>query len=454
MRSRRVVLSFVCVTFLCGATCQAGENATAGLWNFGVSNFSCTNLPVSQALALLSKGTPVPINCIIDVTEEPRVSVSLAHSRLGDALQEILRPMTNYVFLAKSGTVLVLPHGLLQDSTCPLNRVIPEYKVTYIAAGRTTDHGCLFSYTSSTSLPAATFDRPPPPSCGSFPVIRHFENQTLLQILTAISSEWRASWSCGRVRPDFIRWYNDRERKGGVPVSEMWWPDESAPCYWVEWGIGAPHGEYASMTQTTDDQGKVHWKGVTVEEAEQQEQQTEAKAKEETELLAHFNPIEALIRQGMYNMASSPVQVHADVATVQVSNHTTAVELSLTITNTTPGGVRIPNPYRSVVTQAFWSVRIDRKGNGAQYEVALPAEGTAPGPEDLLLAPYSASTRVVNILGAKTLLDEKYTNPGFSGPVTDELKKPGEYTATVWLYFKEPSGNDHCVFDVREFTIR
>jgi hypothetical protein len=208
------------------------------------------------------------------------------------------------------------------------------------------------------------------------------------------------------------------------------------------------------MTQTRDDQGKVHWKGVTVKEAEQQEQQTEAKAKEETELLAHFKPVDDLVLQGMRNNASSPVQVHAEIATPESSNGTIAVELSLTITNTTPGGIRIPNPYRNVVTQAFWSVRVDRKGDGTQYEVALPTEGTAPESENLLLAPYSVSTRVVNILGAKTLLDEKYTNAGFPGPVADELKRSGEYTMTVWFYFKESSGLDHCVVERRDFEIK
>lgn len=450
----RVTLNFVCLILLREAICQAKENPTPNLDTVEVSEFACTNLPVSQAIALLARKSPLPINCIIDATEEPRVSISLGRSSLGDTLREVLRPMTNYESLAKSGTVLVLPKGLIEDKACPLNHVIAQYSVTYIPIGGTTNHGCLFPYASNTSLAGATFDKPPPPSCKSFPATRHFENQSLLQILIAISSEWRESWSCGRVRPDFVRWYNNRERKAGVPISEMWWPDESAPCYWVEWGIGAPHGEYASMTQTTDDQGNVHWKGVTVEDAEQQEQQTEAKAKEETELLAHFKPVNDLILQGMHNVASSPVQVHAEILTPETSNYTAAVELSLTITNTTPGGVRIPNPYRADIQRAFWSIRVNRKGDGAQYEVTLPVDKVSSAPEDLLLAPYSASTCTVNILGARTLRDDKYTSPGFSGLATDGLKKPGEYTMNVWMYFKENTGTEHCVFDVKSFVIK
>lgn len=171
MKATMNTLVFVCTIWLCAIACQGSENTATDPWDLEIAGFSCTNTPVSQAVALLSRKVPIPINCIIDCTEEPRVSVSFLSSHLKDALREILSPLTNYDMVVKSATVLVLPKGLLDDKTCPLNQVIAAYKVTYIAIGGTTNHGCLFSYTSNTSLPVATFDKSPPLNYSSLPLL-------------------------------------------------------------------------------------------------------------------------------------------------------------------------------------------------------------------------------------------------------------------------------------------
>jgi hypothetical protein len=280
----------------------------------------------------------------------------------------------------------------------------------------------------------------------------HFENQTLVEVLTALSAKWRLPWYCGRIRQDFMRWHN--KQIGDMPGSPIMWPHEDSPGYWIKWGEGAEHGDYAYKQWVTDAQGNSHWQGISFDETVRKEEQQKIKHEEDVARWAHFKTIEDSIWQGMHSGQPSPVQVHAEIAVPEISNQTAAVEVSLTITNTTPGVVRITNPYRDDLQQAFWSIRVERKGDGAQYEVALPEDGMPQEPADLLLGSYSASTHVVDILGAKTLLDEKYTNAGFPGPVADELKKPGEYAMTVWLYFREPSGLDHCVVERRDFEIK
>lgn len=440
-RPAQQILSAVFIIWVCVAVCQATERTN--VLRVEIDGFSCSNEFVSHALALLSQKAPIPINCIIDTTEEVRVSISHQRSRLDDLLKEILQPMTNYEFQVKSNSVLVFPRGLFEDKKFPLNQVIANYDVTYIVIGGTKSHGCIFSRYPNVSTPSATFDSSPPPNYREFPVTRQFENETLLEILTTISSEWRESWACGRVRPDFMRWYNERLDQFKSPDVHTWWPNESAPGYAISWGEGAFHGEYAYITQTKDERGKVHLKKITVQEVKEKEE----KLREEGERFRHFDTVREQVVRGMKNREPSPVQVQAAINTTGTSNHTSGVALTLTITNTTTNDVRFPNPYLGVLQQAFWDIRVDMKRGGyeAQYQTVMPSTGQVQEPGEVALAPQTSTMRVLEILGAKVLRDDIYSNKRFPGDTDEKLDRPGKYSLFARLYFKA-AGAEYCVW--------
>jgi hypothetical protein len=415
-----------------------------------ILGFSCSNQPLSEGLSLLSKESPIPINCIVDEMEEPRVTVDEPRATVSTILLRILSSAPNYRFISRDGAILVLPEGLETVASFPLNRVQSRFEVTYNAY--TNRNGeqvyvCTLpqpelKYLVNVSMPNVFFKHKP--SALSFPSITVFTNRSIRDILTAISVETRLSWSCGRVRGDYIRWYNKRLAQSTLPDVRTWWPNENAPGYAIRWGKGAFHGEYAYTTEITDEQGKVRLKGITVQEVEEKE----AKAQEETERALRFDAVRQQVVRGMQNKEPSPVQVQAAISTTVTSNHTTAVALTLTITNTTTNDVRFSNPYLGVLQQAFWDVRVDMKRAGyeAQYQMVVPSTGQTQEPSGLLLAPQAAMTRVLEIFGAQILRDDTYSNQRFPGDPDEKLNRPGKYSLFARLYFRKAAGEEYCVW--------
>jgi hypothetical protein len=232
------------------------------------------------------------------------------------------------------------------------------------------------------------------------------------------------------------------------------WPNENEPGYSITWGGGAFHGEYVYVTQTKDARGNVHWGTVALEEAIQKEEQAKAKAREDGERSLYFKTVNDSAIRGLKSKGPVPVQLHAAVTTTEVSNHTTAVTLSLTITNTTTNEITFPNPDLGILQEAFWDIRVEFSRNGQQgnYQVALPSTGTEP--KKLVLAPGSAVTRVFNILGAKMVFDDIYSSGRFPGETVEKLNAPGGYQINARLYFKEPGGSERCIFDIQSFEIK
>ena len=422
-----------------------------------IPEFTCTNQSFSRAIYLLSEKSPLPINCIVDEFEEPRVSVQEGRATLGAILQRIVSFAAKYRVMPRGETILVAPDGLQKDAEFVLNRVHSRFQVTYTAYRHRNGeqaYDCSFAqpegkYPLNVAMPDLYFDHDP--GVANSPWIVAYTNQSLLDVLTAVSVQTRSSWFCGRVRPEYIRRFNKQFAESKLPDASTWWPDERAPGYAITWGQGpfwgkgAFHGEYAQVRRVTDKNGNVHEENVTWEELDR-------KAAKDQENLAcdlHFRAVSDLLVRGMKNPKASPVQLIANVATAETSNHTTSVAVSVTLTNTTASEVRLANPYTSDFQQAFLDVCVDLRGY--QYHVTLPSDTTASVERELALPPFSASTRVVNILGAKLALDTFYHPFGVN---IEKLSDPGTYIMIVRLYFKGPQAADYGTITSAGFQIK
>lgn len=416
-----------------------------------VSEFTCSNQLFSEAISLLSKEASLRINCIVDGLEEPTVSISESNSTVGIILGHILSFAPKYRFISRNGVILVLPEGMEKNPSFPLNRIQSKFDINYKAYTNLNGavvYYCDFSqpghqYPANVAMPALFFKNKPTDL--SIPHVATFTNQSLADALNAVSVKTRTSWSCGRVRPDYILWFNN-DLRAKSEIGSTWWQDEKAPGYWIAWGKGAFHGEYAYVTTTTDAQGILHQKKVTLEEIAQKE----AKEQESKRRWDYFKTINKRLVQGSTNNSPRSVGFQMGIDATEVSNRTTAVLLSLTITNTSADEVRIPNPYLGDLQEAFWDIRVDN----FKYQIELPSTPTAPEPKELVLAPHSAMTRAIDILGVKMLLDEKYTGPDFHGETATKLRSPGKYLLAAWLYFKGPDGNEHAILSQEEFEIK
>jgi len=96
-----------------------------------VEGFFYANTTVSGALSKLSLQEQIPINCVIDVEDEPRITGALRNAPVRTILQMIVQPLTNYEVAVRSNVILVAPKGIENSKTFPLVHTLPAFSVTY-----------------------------------------------------------------------------------------------------------------------------------------------------------------------------------------------------------------------------------------------------------------------------------------------------------------------------------
>jgi hypothetical protein len=202
-----------------------------------IQGFFLTNVPVSHAICLLAKRSPIPIDAVIDDWNDPLVTISVERATIGAILRELLAHHPNHGFREESGTILVLPDSLFHREVPPLTKRLSKFNVTYQSyqmRGRER-YACVFYLLNNPQLNIdfAAVLLSQKPNYSAFPHVRTFENQSIVDILTAISKEGAISFYCYRMDPSFVKARNkdaDDEKKA------TWWPNPDAPCYSVIWG--------------------------------------------------------------------------------------------------------------------------------------------------------------------------------------------------------------------------
>jgi len=267
-----------------------------------------------------------------------------------------------------------------------------------------------------------------------------------MNILMAISRETGWSWSCARLQPSFVRNYNAELERQKSPIKTMW-PDENAPAYYIQWENAAFHGEYAGERTWPDGRRET----VTWEQLELDEKEGEAAV----ERMRHNEAIQERCKRVVNR--PSPVEIGAELKAITSAEHTTALNLTLTLKNTTDVALKIPNPFLHDIERGFVDVQlmVRREGRRGTYHVKLPQAVRDREPLELLLRPGATVSRAINILGAELWRDREYSEAGFLGNEVEMLQEAGAYEGEVWFYYKLPAGEEHGgVFDIPAFDIK
>ncbi|MGA2222209.1 MAG: hypothetical protein ABSH21_10650 [Verrucomicrobiia bacterium] len=241
MLRRSSVIGFVLWGIILGNGMQGRCSAETELLQSEIRDFCHTNIPVSHAICLLAKQSPVPIDAVIDDTNDPPVTISVEKATIAEILQQLLPQHPGHHPHERSGVVLILPDWLLDKQVFPLTQKVTKFNITCYS------HNSM--YETGRTVYLYRFDPPENPALNislgalglsgkpdysTFPHERTFENQSIVEILTAISSEQKKSFFCYRHDKDFVKAKNKEwaERKMGP----TWWPNPDAPCYSVFWG--------------------------------------------------------------------------------------------------------------------------------------------------------------------------------------------------------------------------
>ncbi len=214
-----------------------------------VDNFSCKNVMISRAISLLSKKSPVPINCIVHyvsdlyVNEQPFVTIPERQGTVGDFLKEILASQSDYDVLLKQGTILVIPKGYETNKSFPLNRFLKKYTVKYSKlqvsnANENELYRCDMTVDPQyrqLNIPLEFCHTKRRPDFPEFPVFVTYENQTLLDILISISKKVQAQWCCLPRSAKLVKASN--KCRGEFYAG---WPNENGFYYQIFWESGGP----------------------------------------------------------------------------------------------------------------------------------------------------------------------------------------------------------------------
>ena len=242
MRLSRFALFAFGLGSLSGVTLSERGFARSNALQAEVQSFFCTNEPVSHAISLLAKRSPVLINAVIDDVTDPIVTISRQRATVGGILTDLLEHHPGHEPYDESSTILILPDSLVHKEVFPLTKRLSSFSVTYHSyqmRGQTR-YGCDFYLPGNPTLnigfsPVSSSWIPDYPT---FPHVRAFTNQSIVEILTAISKEEKKSFYCYRLSNDFVRAQNKdwADRK----VGPTWWPNPDVPCYSVFWGTAWP----------------------------------------------------------------------------------------------------------------------------------------------------------------------------------------------------------------------
>jgi len=242
MRPRLTLSLILSALMLCDGR-QPALSAEPPYLQNTVRDFCYTNMPVSHVICLLAKKSPVPIDAVIDDTNDPPVTISEEKTTVAEILQKLLSLHPGHHPHEQSGVILILPDWLLDKQVFPLTDKLARFSTTFNLApvapdSKQTIATCDFfpSNNPDLNISIPVFGLSRKPNYSSFPHVRTFENQSILKILTTISSEQNMSFFCYRLDKDFVKAQNKTwaEKKMGP----TWWSKPDEPCYSVFWGTG------------------------------------------------------------------------------------------------------------------------------------------------------------------------------------------------------------------------
>lgn len=210
-----------------------------------IQGFFCTNAPASHAICLLAKRSSIPINAVIDDVTDPTVTISAQRATVGKILNDLLAARLGHDSYEEDGVILILPGWLFHKEVLPLTKKLSKFSVTCRSYQSQSAQGqTRYSYdfylagnpTLNIGFSPMRLNRKPDYS--TFPYVRTFTNQSIVEILTTISKEEHQSFYCYRMDPDSVKARNKdiADRKMGP----TWWPNPDAPCYSVFWGTDWP----------------------------------------------------------------------------------------------------------------------------------------------------------------------------------------------------------------------
>ncbi|MGO9610571.1 MAG: hypothetical protein ACLPT4_13110, partial [Verrucomicrobiia bacterium] len=139
-----------------------------------------------------------------------------------------------------SGLILILPDALLHKQVFPLTQKLTKFTITCYSHNSISETGrTVYLYrfehpeNPALNISLVGLGLSGKPDYFSFPHERTFENQSILEILTTISSEEKKSFFCYRKDKDFVNAKNKEWADKKIPT---WWPNPDAPCYSLFWG--------------------------------------------------------------------------------------------------------------------------------------------------------------------------------------------------------------------------
>jgi hypothetical protein len=429
-----------------------------------VTDFACSNETVSSALADLSKRLPFPIDCIINEWNEPKVTIiPSSNRRLGEVMDEILRPMTNYEVRIHFGVLLVEPAGFINNTTSSLNQPL-KYFAVHNDKTSDLDGKALYLRSNDWHLTAPLNvgiewqgSEVPTPSREAFPSESVFTNKTLLDILSTISASINLSWSCGLLQPDYVR-VRGKYFRSDPELDGKWWPIDTMPAYDIIWGKGAFHGTDGMFRELDMPDGHIKRGFFTWKQVEEEDARTDELARQAS-YVSRYHSIDNRLMLAFPLVPPDFLDAQAGLAVDSASNHTSAVNLNLTLGNMTDKQITLQNPFACDSQESFWDIQVkwQRRSRQAIYHVDL-CPISHEEPKRLVLAPHERIERVFNILGARLWRDNDYGGLPYAGePEEWELifNSPGRYEVEASFLYKDDNGKDHAAeIDLPAIQIR
>ena len=207
MLRRSSVIGIIVWGIILGSGRQGRCAAETDLLQTEIRDFSYTNVPVSHAICLLAKHSTVPIDAVIDDTNDPPVSISVEKATIAEILQKLLVQHPGHHPHEQSGVVLILPDWLLDKQVFPLTQKVTKLNITCYSRNSISETGrTVYLYrfdhpeNPALNIGLGALGASRKPDYSAFPHVRTFENQSIVEILTAISSEEKKSFFCYRLR--------------------------------------------------------------------------------------------------------------------------------------------------------------------------------------------------------------------------------------------------------------
>ncbi len=230
MHRKLLITPVALLSGLLGAAVTVNCYSQTNVLQTEIQDVSYTNVPVSHAICLLAKQSPVPIDAIIDDTNDPPVTIFVEKATIAEILQKLLLQHPGHHAHEQSGLILILPDGLFNKQVFPLTQKLTKFDITCYSHNSISETGLtvyLYRFDHpenpalNVSLGALGVSRNP--NYATFPHVRTFENQSIVEILTTISLEEKKSFYCYRLDKDFVKAQNKEwaEKKMGP----TWWPD-------------------------------------------------------------------------------------------------------------------------------------------------------------------------------------------------------------------------------------